>query len=183
MKVSRPQVQSAGLALLTHDSPILDVARQVSGLIREHGLTAAVIGGVAVVLHGHTRTTLDVDVYAQDAERLKSVLESAGFTWDAPARQFSKDGVPVHLVTTTHMPTPPAQYEDVQGIRTVSLADLINMKLASGTANVLRAQDLADVIALMRAHALTGEYTPRINKPLRPDFRRLLDALAKERRA
>lgn len=168
---------TAGLAILMDDSPILDVARDVSRVIRELGLPCAVIGGVAVVLHGHVRTTLDVDVYAADGEGLAAALREAGYAWDAQAMQFVCEGVPVQLVRQPHVPAPPKAYEDIDGIRTVSLADLINIKLRSGLETVLRAQDLADVIGLIRRRQLTGAFTPRIDKDLRSEFRRLLKAV------
>ena len=180
--MSAASLQASGLAILTHDSPILDVAREVSALIRLHGLNAAVIGGVAVVLHGHVRTTVDVDLFTADAIRLAQVLRDAGFTWDAAHKQFTKGDVPVHLVTAEHVPIPPRRFEELQGIRTVSLADLVNMKLRSGSSNVLRAQDMADVIGLIRIHALTGAFTPSIDMDLRSAFRKLVQALSKERR-
>lgn len=165
---------------MTHDSPILDVAGEVSAIIRAQGLEAAVIGGVAVVLHGHVRTTLDVDVYAADADQLAGALRAAGFAWDAKHKQFSKAGVPVQIVTPQHVSTPPRQYQDLQGIRTVSLADLINIKLRSGSSNILRAQDMADVIGLLQHHAITSRFLPRIDKDLRPTFRQLLRELRRK---
>lgn len=77
---------------------------------------------------------------------------------------------------------PPRCYEDREGILTVSLADLINMKLRSGTADPLRAQDLADVVNLIVANRLTGAFTPQIRQELRPRFRTLLRALEDRRR-
>ena len=67
-------------------------------------------------------------------------------------------------------------------MRTVSLADLISMKLRSGTRSVLRAKDLGDVIGLIRHHRLTGDFAAQIDPSLRAEFRRLLDAVESERR-
>lgn len=55
------------------------------------------------------------------------------------------------------------------------------MKLRSGTTNLLRAQDLADVIGLARHHRLTGEFAARLDKSLRPAFRKIARALRDER--
>lgn len=172
--------QLAGLAILTGDSPILDVAREVSEIIAAGGLDAAIIGGVAVVLHGHIRTTLDVDVYTTQAKELAAALEAAGFSWDKKARQFERGGVPVHLVTPTQVVDPPGRRVDIQGIRTVTLADLIAIKLRSGSENVLRAQDLGDVIALIRLYRLEGGFAGRIPSGVRREFRRLWRAVRDE---
>lgn len=166
-----------GLAILSDNSEILSIAREVSDLLHAHGLDAAVVGGVAVVLHGHVRTTLDVDIYAPDLERLSDLLQEHGFEFDPVEKQFVKRGVPVHLVTLEQVKDPPRRFEQIDGIRTVSLADLINMKLRSGTSDILRAQDLADVIGLIRRRRLTGDFAPRIAKPLRSEFRKLARAV------
>jgi len=167
---------------LTGDSPILDAAREVSAVINAAQIDAAVIGGVAVVLHGHIRTTLDVGVYPSQTDRLAAALEAAGFTFDKQARQFEKDGVPVQLVTPEHVPDAPTELIDIDGIRTVSLADLITIKLRSGGENVLRAQDLADVIGLIRHHQLPGDFVTHVPNHLRPALRKLLKAVRDEGR-
>ncbi|HZL36356.1 MAG TPA: hypothetical protein VFC78_13640 [Tepidisphaeraceae bacterium] len=90
------------------------------------------------------------------------------------------DRVPVHLVTAEQVSIEPKKRVIIDGVRTVSLADLINLKLDSRSKNMLRAQDLADVIGLIRAHHLGGEFAPRVHKPLRSEFRRLARAVRKD---
>ena len=67
--------------LTDDDSPILETARRVTEVCRAAGLEAAVIGGVAVFLHGYERTTVDVDAYCADREAVAAALREAGFTW------------------------------------------------------------------------------------------------------
>ncbi len=87
---------------------ILEVARTVSRVLEASEIPGAVIGGVEVVLHGHVRTTMDVDVWVPDAlTRIAGQLQQSGYA-------------PLDLL-------------EIQEILTVSLADLINLKLASGT--------------------------------------------------
>lgn len=57
---------------------------------------------------------------------------------------------------------------------------MINMKLRSGSENMLRAQDLADVIGLIRHHRLSGEFARHLDKNLRPAFRKLIRMIEKE---
>jgi hypothetical protein len=171
-----------GLTILTGESEILQVAREVSGVVRCEGLDAAVIGGVAVVLHGHVRTTLDVDLYTSDAVALAASLRRHGFEFDTAGRQFLRRGVPIHLVTLQQIGRPPRRIHDLEGIRTVSLADLISIKLRCGTSDVLRAQDLADAIGLIRHHRLGSEFAAHVSRDVRPEFRKLARALAKARK-
>ena len=140
------------------------------------------IGGVAVVLHGHVRTTIDVDVFVPDPlAAFAGHLTDSGFDFDASKLEFSLHSVPAHLVTIEQTGFSPARTVEVEGIRTVSLADLINLKLASGTRSVLRSQAIADVIGLIRANHLTESFTAEIAKQWRNDFRALIKAVANER--
>ena len=47
----------------------------------------------------------------------------------------------------------------------------------------MRAIDLADVIGLIRARRLNATFASKIAKELRPDFRRLARAVAREKKA
>jgi hypothetical protein len=51
---------------------------------------------------------------------------------------------------------------------------------ASRMRNMLRAQDLADVIGLIRHNGLTSEYAKNLDKSLRPTFRKLVKAIQQE---
>lgn len=169
--------------MLEGTGPVLEVAREISAILRQTNIRGAIIGGVAVSAHGYVRTTVDVDVYveSQSAE-LGRALEAHGFIHSPERKEFVKSGVPVHVVTRSQLTTPPSQFQDIRGLQTVSLADLINMKLRSGTRNILRAKDLGDVIGLIRHHRLTKDFLPRIDKELRDEFRKLIDAIEREQR-
>jgi hypothetical protein len=69
---------------------------------------------------------------------------------------------------------------EIEGIATIPLQDLIAMKLRSGTKNLLRAQDLADVIGLIRHHKLTGGFARLLENSLRPTFRTLVRKIERE---
>jgi Nucleotidyltransferase of unknown function (DUF6036) len=176
-------LRDEALNLLDRRGSILELAREISQIMRRRKITGAVIGGVAVVLHGHTRSTTDVDVFVdQPLLPIVEHLISEGFTYDESSREFSRGGVPLHLVTREQITNPPRETVEIEGVTTVSLADLIEMKLASGTRNMLRAQDLADVIGLIRHNRLTGEFAKHLEKSLRPAFRKLVKAIEQEGR-
>lgn len=105
-------IREEALLILQGRGAILDTAREVSEVLRAHQIEGAIIGGVAVVLHGHVRTTVDVDVYTPQAERLAAALPEKGFAFDQAQRRFVKAGVPVDLVTIDQIGVPPARYED-----------------------------------------------------------------------
>jgi hypothetical protein len=108
------------------------------------------------------------------------LLESSGATFDAARREFLLDSVPVHLVDQNVVQPPPKQTLEIEKVLTVSLPDLINLKLRSGLKHVTRAQDLADVIGLIRAHHLRGDFAGKLDKSLRAEFRELAKAVQRE---
>lgn len=169
--------------MLEREGAVLEAARDLTRILRDRGIRGAIVGGVAVGLHGHVRATVDVDVYVQGGpELLAAALRKEGYTFDARRREFSRGPVPVHLVTDEQTGGPPRRIAERDGILTVGLADLIQMKLYSGTRFVLRAQDLADVIALIRAHRLTGTFAAKLDPSLRSEFKKLARAVASETR-
>jgi hypothetical protein len=179
--ISKTNLREEALQMLDKKGALLDVAREVCRLMREAGIPGVIIGGVAVVLHGHLRTTKDVDVaLTPPLESLADLLTANGFIFDREKKEFRKYGVPVHLVLPEQFGEFSDEVVEIEGISTVSLAQLINMKLRSGSENMLRAQDLADVIGLIRHHRLSGEFARHLDKNLRPAFRKLIGLIEKE---
>lgn len=174
-------LRTEALGLLGHRSALLDLARASSRAMKAEGIPVVVIGGIAVVLHGHVRTTSDIDLFVDAPTELVGwFLQDNGFTFDSERREFSRDGIPVRLVTLQQLQSAPREVIELDGVTTVSLEDLVEMKLRSGTANLLRAQDLADAIGLIRHHRLSGEFARKLDKSLRPAYRRLVKALERE---
>ncbi len=168
--------------MLEGEGAILDVARDISRILREERIRGAIVGGIAVGLHGHVRATTDVDVYVPlPLEPFAEALRRHGYAYDARKKEFRRAGVPVHIVTDDQTGGPPNRLSTIDDITTVSLPDLVNMKLRSGTESVLRSQDLADVIALIRTHRLGGRFAPRIAPKLRAEFRKLVRAVEADR--
>jgi hypothetical protein len=179
--INEANLREEALQMLDKRGAFLDVAREVSQLMREAGIPGVIIGGVAVVLHGHVRTTKDVDVaLAPPLEPLAELLTANGFTFDKKKKEFRKYGVPVHLVLPEQFGEISNELVEIEGISTVSLAQLISMKLRSGSENMLRAQDLADVIGLIRHHRLSSEFARHLDKNLRPVFRKFVRMIKKE---
>lgn len=174
-------LRDEALKLLDGRGAILDAAREISAALRSAGVEGAIVGGIAVVLHGHVRTTVDVDVYSPEAPgRLVALLESLGFALDPARREFTRGDLVVHIVRPEQVGTPPRRVVEIDGVTTVSLVDLVAMKLRSGLANLTRAQDLADVIGLIRKLGLNGGFASRLPADLRPEFRKLVRAIRAE---
>lgn len=175
-------VRNEALLLLDGKGALLELAREVTQLMRDGGVHAPVIGGVAVVLHGYVRTTADVDLFTDDLPRVAQILKDGGFRFQRARREFIRDQIPIHLVTEQETGFLPQKLVLSEGIEAVSLPDLMNMKLRSGLANPLRAIDLADVIGLIRNRRLTTSFASQLSKDLRKDYRKLANAVWREKR-
>lgn len=175
-------LRDEALLMLDKRGSVLDIAREVSRLMRAADIPGVVIGGVAVVLHGHIRTTKDVDVLVSPPLKpFADLLTANGFAFDRAEKAFIKRGVPIHLVLPEQAGWMPTRAVEIEQVTTVALVDLIGMKLRSGSTNLLRAQDLADVIGLIRHHRLTSEFARQLEKDLRPAFRKLARMIQRER--
>lgn len=170
-----PTLRAEALGLLDHRSTILDLARDLSRWMREEGIVGAIVGGIAVLLHGRIRTTRDIGVFvAGPLDAFADMLLSHGSQFDASRKEFIREGIPIHVVTLEQLKQPPRSVVEIEEVTTVSLADLIEMKLRSGSASLLRTQDRADAIGLVRRHGLTSEFARHLDKALRPTYRNVL---------
>ncbi|MEM6393748.1 MAG: hypothetical protein AAF797_13315 [Planctomycetota bacterium] len=166
------------LEMLMGDSRMLDVAREVSDAIKAANLEGGIVGGIAVFLHGYERTTTDIDVYVTDRQALAGELADRGFVWSENDKQFEKNEVPVQVLESEdNLPFLPTRFSEIDGLRTITLGDLITMKLSTGTKFVHRAQDLADVVRLIQAVPLDKSFVGRVAKPYRDEFKKLIDQL------
>jgi len=84
------------------------------------------------------------------------------------------------LVLPEQVGVSPKKTVTIEGVTTVTLVDLIDMKLRSGSTNLLRAQDLADVIGLIRHHRLTSGFARHLDKALRPTFCQFVHLIQRE---
>lgn len=163
------------LGLFGDKSILLETAAHLSAA----GL-GPVVGGVAVFLHGYRRTTSDIDLYCEDPAAAAAALLALGATWDADRREHLLDCIPIRLVTRAQTGDAPRKETEIQGVLVISLADLIRFKLRSGIGNIARSQDLADVVALIRAAGLDKSFAARLPSELRADYRKLVEAVQKD---
>ena len=176
------RLRDAALSLLDGGGPIMETARLASDLLGEADLPAVVVGGVSVILNGHLRTTRDVDIFVPgDLRPVADALIAAGFAHDPIRREFVRELIPVHLVAprSGRRRRGPIRRGRRHPHRHAGRphrheAPQRDHQPAPGP-------DLADVIGLARHHRLTGEFAARLDKSLRPAFRKIARALRDER--
>lgn len=175
-------------AMLGNES-LWDVAQRCHELLAREEIPHAVIGGVAVCLHGYQRNTVDLDllVRPEDLIAIRETLEAAGFEWIEKQAEFhAPSGTPVQLLLAGERAGPasevrfsdPSEKSDVterEGLPVVTLARLIEFKLACGLASLRRThKDFADVVELIAAHKLSRSFARFLHKSVRDTFRKLV---------
>jgi Nucleotidyl transferase AbiEii toxin, Type IV TA system len=146
---------------------LLESLFEVLDELERDGVEHALVGGLALAVHGAARATTDIDLLVQDAQLARAVaaVKRAGFPFEALPMTF-RDGMrlqrvsriedgetlTVDLIVADDNLAPiwssRARYEFERGraLWVVSREALIAMKLQAG-----RPQDLADVERLIEA--------------------------------
>jgi hypothetical protein len=162
--------------------------------LSQAGIDYAIVGGMALVMHGYVRATQDVDVLLTQeglAEFQRSLL-GRGFVAAFPGatrmfRDTTTDVVVEILLTgefpgdgkpkPVSFPNPAVVAVEREGIRVLSLTALIELKLASGLSAADRLKDLADVQELIRALQLSEALALQLNESVRETYRQFWRAV------
>lgn len=158
------------------------IARRLTGA----GIDYAVAGALALGEHGFKRLTVDVDVLItrDGLERFKAEWLGRGYVDVRPGGKAVRDtinGVRIDFLLAGDFPgdgkPKPVAFPDprdaaVSGekFRVVSLARLVEMKLASGMTAPHRLQDLADVLRLVRERGLARDFAGQLDPYVRAKF-------------
>jgi hypothetical protein len=157
-------------------------------LLAAAGIPHAVVGGVAVCLHGYRRNTVDVDllVRKEESDAIRTCLEAAGMTWNAENHEYRDADVPVQFLlagdragpgSEVLLPNPdePATVQMIEGLPALSLARLIESKIACGVGSPRRThKDFADVVELIAVHQLHSGFAGYLHKSVRRTFKKLV---------
>lgn len=158
------------------------------------GIDYNVIGAVALNQHGYRRFTEDIDLLLSEEglQRFQKELIGKGYrpAFNGATKKFraTERNVPIEIITTGEYPgdgkpksvqfhDPSAHYVVIEGIKTVSLEKLIELKLASGMTALDRLKDLADVQEMIRLRALKSDFAERLDPLVRDKFLELQQAV------
>lgn len=167
-------------------------AKNLAARLSELGIPYAICGGLAVAAHGHVRVTVDVDVLltAEGLRQFKQRWLGRGWVERFPGSKGMNDavnGVKIDVLLTGDFPgdgkpkavsfPDPALVAEVRDDTAIlSLRALVQLKLASGQSAAHRLQDLADVIALIRANALALEWGRELDPSVQQKYQELWEA-------
>jgi hypothetical protein len=166
-----------------------EAARNCHQALRQAEIAHAVVGGVAVCLHGYQRNAVDVDLLVRrdDSACIRSTLEQCGFACHTVGSESrNQGGVPVQLLMAgdraghdaeVSLPDPGdrAAIVELEGLPVLALERLIEAKIACGLGDLRRThKDFADVVELIARNGLSRADARRLHRSVRKTFRELV---------
>jgi hypothetical protein len=166
--------------------------RRVASRLEDEKIDYAIIGGMALTLHGFVRPTGDVDILTtrEGLDKIRERLVGRGyvpaFTGARKRLRDTVNGIFVEFITTGEYPgdgkPKPVRFPDPAGasVKTdqysvISLPKLVELKLASGMTAPQRIRDLADVQDLIKALNLPRSFGEELDPYVREEFYRRWD--------
>jgi hypothetical protein len=173
---------------------VYETLQRLASNLPNAGIDYALIGGMALAVHGYVRLTQDVNLLMNEAglEQFQRMLVGRGYVAAFPgARKMFRDtvtGVKVEIITTgefpgdgkpkaIQFPDPVAVSIELDGLRVTRLETLIELKLASGLTAPDRLKDLADVQELIRMLNLPQQLAAQIDLSVRDEYLRLWETV------
>ena len=169
--------------------------RKIAADLDREQIDYAAIGAIALNRHGYRRFTEDIDLLMtrEGLERFRDRLVGLGYrpAFEGARKKFRtvQENIPVDIISAGEFPgdglPKPVVFPDpadfvvvIDGVKTISLEKLIELKLASGMTAPHRLKDLADVQELIKVKNLTEAFAERLDSYVRPKFLELLNAVA-----
>jgi len=188
-----------GLRFFAGRGMINKALKRIAKDLEEKKIDYTVIGAVALNQHGYRRFTEDIDLLLtkQGLETFHEQLVGRRYrlAFEGARRMFRtlEGGIPVEVVTAGEYPgdgrPKPVQFPhptdfsvEIDGINTISLEKLVELKLASGTSSPDRLRDLADVQELIKIKELPSDFAERLDSSVRDKFIELQRAVQAARK-
>lgn len=178
-------------AFFMKKGPVHSTLRKLAERLSSERIDYAVIGGMALALHGFVRPTeyIDLLMTPEGLERFREQMVGRGYVavFQGARKQFrdTDTGVRIEVLTTGEYPgdgkPKPVAFPDpgdasteMDQVNVVRLEKLIELKLASGmSAEHRRLRDLADVQQLIETLDLPVEIAGELDSFVRDEYVRL----------
>lgn len=171
-----------------------ETLRRVTKDLENRGIEYSVIGAVALNQHGYRRFTEDIDLLLtrEGLEKFQNELVGLGYrpAFEGATKKFrtTQENVTVEMMTTGEFPGdgkpkpvvfphPSENQVEIDGIKTLSLEKLVELKLASGMTAPHRLKDLADVQEIIKIKNLKADFAGKLNPFVREKFLELQKAV------
>jgi hypothetical protein len=191
---SPTEAYEEGLRFFMGKSLLNNALRRIALDLGSHGIDYTVIGAIALNQHGYRRFTEDIDLVLtkEGLEKFREELIGPGYrpAFDGSTRKFrtAAENVPIEIITAgeypgdglpkpVKFPDPSESFVVIDGVKTVTLEKLIELKLASGMTAPHRLKDLADVQELIKVKSLDASFAERLDSSVRGRFLELQEAV------
>jgi hypothetical protein len=168
------------------DAAVQRALRKLALTLEQQRIPYAIAGAMALNLHGYQRVTVDVDVLLtrEGLAALKAAVVGLGYVEKFPGSKGLRDtenNVVIDVLITGEFPgdgkakpvafpAPELASVRVDDIHVLSLAAMLELKLASGMSAPHRLKDLADVVETIRALSLPRETAAKLDPWVRAKF-------------
>ncbi|MBA3786489.1 MAG: hypothetical protein H0X15_13320 [Acidobacteria bacterium] len=183
-----------GLRFFMGEGILNDTLRRVTKDLENHQIDYSVIGAVALNQHGYRRFTEDINLLLtkEGLEKFRNELIGKGYrpAFEGATKIFrtTQENVTVEVITSGEFPgdgkpkpvvfpNPSKNQTEIDGVKTLILEKLIELKLASGMTALHRLKDLADVQELIKLKNLSAEFADKLNLFVREKFLELQTAV------
>ncbi len=183
-----------GLRFFMGEGILNETLRRVTKDLEKKGIDYSVIGAVALNQHGYRRFTEDIDLLltTEGLEKFRDELIGKGYrpAFEGATKKFrtTQENITVEIITCGEFPgdgkpkpvvfpDPSENQTEIDGVKTLTLEKLIELKLASGMTALHRLKDLADVQELIKVKNLTADFAEKLNPFVREKFLELQKAV------
>lgn len=165
--------------------PVWETLRHLESRLQNANIEYVVIGGLALNAHQYPRQTIDVDIVVTNKghEEFRRQLAGSVYTPVKGARRFidQESEVTIEVLIAGELAgrksknqsvrfPDPSEAEPLEGIRTIPLARLIELKLVTW-----RFKDWGDVVELIRRHSLPESFADQLDPVVRSAFGECFD--------
>ncbi len=180
-------VYEEGVRFFRGEGLMNETLRKLARDLEVHKISYSVIGAVALNQHGYPRFTVDIDVLMtpEGLQKFRENLVGRGYrlAFEGAMKKFraTAENIPIEVITTGEypgdgkkksvvFPDPANVSVQIDGISTVTLEKLVELKLASGMTGQGRRKDLADVQELIRHLNLPADFAQCLDSSVRALF-------------
>lgn len=184
-----------GLRFFMGEGILNETLRRVVHDLENRRIEYSLIGAVALNQHGYRRFTEDIDLLLtrEGLEKFQTELVGLGYrpAFEGATNKFRTilENVTVEIITAGEFPgdgkpkpvvfpAPSENQTEIDGVKTLTLEKLIELKLASGMTAPHRLKDLADVQELIKVKDLQADFAEKLNPYVREKFLELQKAVA-----
>ena len=186
---------SEGLEFFNGTGMLNDALVKLTSDLERREIDYAVVGAVALNQHGYQRFTSDIDLLLTPDGQRRFMEELVGLgyrpAFEGARKKFrtTQANVPIDIITSGEFPgdglPKPVAFPDpadfavvIDGVKTITLEKLIELKLASGISATDRLKDLADVQEMIKIKDLDEDFAQKLDEYVRDKYMELYRGVA-----